>query len=74
MEPIQITVRSSEGAEALKKLLQSIDFVASVDSIEDPDREAWLRFADANFAAAYGEDEPKYTTDMITKPSPDYKP
>ncbi len=73
METIQITVRSSEGAEALKKLLKSMNFVASVSSIEDPDREAWLRFADANFAAAYGENEPEYTVDTIMKPNPDYK-
>ncbi len=50
-----------------------MDFIASVDSIEDPDREAWLRFADANFNAAY-DDEPDYTADMITKSNPDYKP
>ncbi len=74
METIQITVRSSEGAEALKKLLKSMDFVASVSSVEDPDREAWLRFANVNFAAAYGDDEPEYTADMITKFNPDYKP
>lgn len=74
METIQITVRSSEGAEALKKLLKSMDFVESVNSTEDPDREAWLKFADANFSAAYGDDEPEYTVDMITKPNPDYSP
>ena len=37
MEIIQITVRSSEGAEALKKLLKSTDFVASVSNVGDPD-------------------------------------
>ena len=74
METIKIVVDSSEEAEALKKLLRSMSFVRSVDSADDPDREAWLRFADANFAAMYGEDEPEYTSDMITKPNPDYKP
>lgn len=74
METIQITVRSSEEAEALKKLLKSMDFVTSVSSDDDPDRKDWLRFADANFSAAYGDDEPEYTLDMIKKPNTDYKP
>lgn len=74
METIQITVDSSEEAEALKKLLRSMSFVRSVDSAEDPDREAWLKFADVNFAVMYDKNEPEYTPDMITKPNPEYKP
>ena len=75
METIQITVQSSEEAEALKKLLKSMSFVESVNSIDaDSEREAWLKFSDTNFAAMYEEDKAEYHKDMIVKSNPDYKP
>ena len=38
------------------------------------EREAWFRFAAAQFQTAYSEDEPEYTLDMIREPNPEYKP
>jgi hypothetical protein len=42
------------------------------DDILD-EREAWFRFAAEQFQAAYGEDEPEYTLDMIREPNPAYQ-
>jgi hypothetical protein len=38
------------------------------------EREAWFRFAAEQFQAAYGENEPEYTLDMIRERNPEYKP
>ncbi|PKO19705.1 MAG: hypothetical protein CVU38_21510 [Chloroflexi bacterium HGW-Chloroflexi-1] len=40
----------------------------------DDEREAWFRFAAEQFQAAYGENEPEYTLDMIRELNPEYKP
>lgn len=60
--PIQIRPRS--------KVMIAV--MASDDVLDE--REAWFRFAAAQFQAAYGEDEPEYTLDMIREPNPEYKP
>jgi hypothetical protein len=49
-----------------------IAVLASDDIPEE--REAWFRFASEQFQAAYGEDEPEYTLDMIREPNPEYRP
>ena len=49
-----------------------IAVLASDDILEE--REAWFRFASEQFQAAYGEDEPEYTLDMIREPNPEYRP
>ena len=38
------------------------------------EQETWFRFAAAQFQAAYGENEPEYTLDLIQEPNPEYKP
>jgi hypothetical protein len=38
----------------------------------DEEREAWLRFANSGLAAAYGENEPEYSLDLIKEPNPEY--
>ena len=46
--------------------------MASGDILDE--REAWFKFAAEQFQAAYGENEPEYTLDMIREPNPEYKP
>ena len=43
------------------------------DETLDAEREDWLRLSRQRLAAAYGEDEPEYTLDMIKEPNPDYE-
>lgn len=43
------------------------------DSLEsDEEKEEWFRFAAANLARAYGDDEPEYTMDDLIEVNPDY--
>ena len=35
----------------------------------DEDRDAWLRLSSQRLEAAYGENEPEYSTDLIKSPS-----
>ena len=37
------------------------------------EREEWWLLARQGLAAAYGDDEPEYTLDMIKEPNPDYQ-
>ena len=46
--------------------------LASDDLLDE--RETWFRFAAEQFQAAYGENEPEYTLDMIREPNPEYRP
>ena len=39
----------------------------------DEEREDWYRLSGKGLEAAYGEDEPEYTEDMIKEPNPDYE-
>jgi hypothetical protein len=36
------------------------------------DRDAWLRLSSQRLAAAYGETEPEYSTELIKEPNPYY--
>jgi hypothetical protein len=61
-QPIQILPHS--------KIMIAV--IASDDVLDE--REAWFRFAAAQFQATYGEDEPEYSLDLIREPNPEYKP
>ena len=37
------------------------------------EREEWEQLAAAGLNAAYGEDEPEYTLDMVREPNPEYE-
>jgi hypothetical protein len=39
----------------------------------DVECEDWYRLSAKGLEAAYGEDEPEYTEDMIKEPNPDYE-
>jgi len=39
----------------------------------DAEHEDWLRLSRQRLEAAYGENEPEYTLDMIKEPNPDYE-
>ena len=43
------------------------------EAAEDEEREDWLRLSMQGLAAAYGDDEPEYTIDMVKGLNPDYK-
>jgi hypothetical protein len=38
----------------------------------DEERRAWSRLSGTGLAAAYGENEPEYSPDMVKEPNPDY--
>ncbi len=40
---------------------------------DDEDRSDWARLGRQNLAAAYGDDEPEYTIDMVKEVNPDYR-
>lgn len=42
--------------------------------IEKNEQSEWYHFSDKSLAAAYGENEPDYTLNMLKEPNPDYKP
>ncbi len=47
--------------------------LASSESMEEEERAAWLRLSLHGLAAAYGNDEPEYTIDMVKEINPEYK-
>ena len=47
--------------------------MVSDDVLDEREVVVWS-FQQTQFQAAYGEDEPEYTLDMIREPNPEYKP
>lgn len=47
--------------------------ITILPSEEDEDRADWARLGRQNLAAAYGDDEPEYTIDMVKEVNPDYR-
>ena len=43
------------------------------ESAEEEERQDWLRLSMQGLAAAYGDDEPEYTIDMVKELNPDYQ-
>lgn len=41
---------------------------------EENEQEDWYQLSNKGLSAAYGEDEPDYTLNMLKEPNPDYKP
>jgi hypothetical protein len=42
--------------------------------LEENEQNEWYQFAGKELSAAYSEDEPSYTLNMLKEPNPDYKP
>jgi hypothetical protein len=42
--------------------------------LEENEQNEWHSFSDKGLAAAYNEDEPSYTLNMLKEPNPDYMP
>jgi hypothetical protein len=42
--------------------------------IEENEQSEWYQFSGKSLSAAYGENEPDYTLNMLKEPNPDYKP
>ena len=42
-------------------------------SAEEEERQDWLRLSLHGLVAAYGDDEPEYTIDMVKELNPDYQ-
>ena len=42
--------------------------------IEENEQSEWYQFSGKGLSAAYGENEPDYTLNMLKEPNPDYKP
>ena len=41
-------------------------------TVDDEERADWARLGRKNLAAAYGDDEPEYTIDIVKEVNPDY--
>jgi len=54
-------------------LPRNAKLLVTVLNEEDEDREAWLRFAMANLARAYSDDEPEYPLECIKEFNPHYE-
>ncbi|MBD0377859.1 MAG: hypothetical protein ICV51_19805 [Flavisolibacter sp.] len=42
--------------------------------LKEDDTIEWYRFSEGGLSAAYGDDEPSYTLDMLKEPTHNYKP
>ena len=42
--------------------------------LEENEQNDWYQFSAKGLSAAYGDDEPSYTLNMLQEPNPDYKP
>ncbi len=40
--------------------------------LEENEQEEWHQFSSDSLSAAYGENEPQYTLDMVKEPNPGY--
>ena len=40
---------------------------------DDQEREDWARLSAQALEAAYGEDEPEYSLELVKRPNPDYE-
>ncbi len=42
--------------------------------LEENEQNEWYGFSGKGLSAAYSEDEPSYTLNMLKEPNPDYRP
>lgn len=42
--------------------------------LEENEQNEWFRFSGKHLSAAYSDEEPSYTLNMVKEPNPDYKP
>ncbi len=57
-----------------RELAPNTQVLITILSAEDEeDRADWARLGRQNLAAAYGDDEPEYTIDMVKEVNPDYR-
>ena len=42
--------------------------------LEENEQSEWYRFSGKGLSAAFSEDEPSYTLNMLNEPNPDYTP
>lgn len=55
------------------ELKPNTSLVVTVLPEDDEERADWLRLSLHGLAAAYGNDEPEYTIDMVKEMNPEYK-
>lgn len=41
--------------------------------LEDSEQNEWYQFSGKSLSAAYGDNEPHYSLNMVNEPNPDYK-
>ena len=59
--------------DAPYELQPNTPLTVTVISEDAQDREEWYRLSEQGLAAAYGDDEPEYTLDMIKEWNPEYE-
>jgi len=64
-DPITALRGSGRGEKLLERLLQN--------RREDREREEWASLSAGALEAAYGEDEPEYSLELVKSPNPDYE-
>ena len=76
MTSLIITPRSKQELYLLKELLTRMNIEFKPDNPEKNEEditEEWYKFSMMNFARAFSNDEPEYTSNMLKEPNPDYK-
>ncbi|MDP2414483.1 hypothetical protein [Daejeonella sp.] len=76
MQAIETTASFNEEGELIIDNLPIIknQKVKLLILLEETEQNEWFRFSGKGLSAAYSEQEPSYTLNMIKKPNPDYKP
>ena len=77
MTSLIVTPANKKEFTLLKEMLEKMKIYykpLTYDLNDTNEEEDWYKFAMANFARGYSDDEPEYTSDMIKEPNTEYDP
>lgn len=76
MQAIETTANFNESGELTIDNLPVIknQKVKLLILLEENEQNEWYQLSGSSLSAAYAEDEPSYTLNMLKEPNPDYKP
>ncbi len=76
MQAIETTANFNEKGELKIDNLPKIknQKVKLLILLEENEQNDWYQFSAKGLSAAYSDDEPSYTLNMLKEPNPDYKP
>lgn len=76
MQAIETTASFNEKGELKIDNLPTIknQKVKLLILLEEDEQNDWYQFSGKGLSAAYSEEEPSYTLNMLQEPNPDYRP